>query len=145
MRDFMKYKGVHFPSWKIYKRKGVHSYYLAHEVSEKSPRNFYLYPRVSLMGGVFYEDRLHQELRLERCTCCWVQRTFLDLSNMSECSFWKVKDRAPKQWVHFLERELDKILFCTCYPLMMGRGGGFPLERCSTEHLAHIENVYKTE
>jgi len=137
----MIYKGVHFPGWKILKRKGEHNYYLSREVSPKSPYNFYLYPKASMFGGHLVVDRLHAELRYQRCTSSWHTRTFLDRHNFTECSWWKIEKRAPIEWRDFLESELDRILGCSCYPKLMGRGEGAPLQICSRDHLLSVDRA----
>jgi len=135
------YKDVHFPTWRIYKRKGEHTYYLAHEVSEKSLRNFYLYPKVSMVEGELYVDRLHEERRYESCTCAWHMRMYIDKQNLTECSWSKVWSRAPRPLAEFIEKELDRILFCSCYPQLMGRGEGAPMTRCDENHLRAVDGL----
>ena len=135
-------KDTLFIGWKIYKRHNEHFYCLGYEPSKDSIHSFYLYPKAAIHDGEFYEDRLHQQSRYTSCTSSWHKRNFLNHEIMSVCSWWNVEHRAPKEWVEFLRVELDRILFCNCFPKSMGRGSGAPFQFCDQIHLKSVDASY---
>ncbi len=140
----MFFKNTHYCGWKIYKQKLEHNYYLAYEVAPHSARNFYLYPKASFLEKNFQADTLHLESRYSCCLASWHKRSFLNLESMTECSWWKVENRAPRAWIDFLEVELERILGCSCFPQTMGRGRerGSIFMFCDRQHLLSVDRKH---
>lgn len=138
----MIFNGTHFPGWKLYKRHNEHFYCLGYEPVECSIRSFYLYPKATIHDGEFCEDRIHLHSRYTSCTASWHKRSYLNHEIMSVCSLWNVEHRAPKAWVDFIHIELERILFCNCFPESMGRGSGAPFQFCDKNHLKCVDSKH---
>lgn len=133
----MYFKDSHYKGWKFYKRQGLHNYYLAYENRTSPARNFYLTPKISFWEGQLILDRLHIENRYRSCLSSWHKRNNLSFENLTECTWWKIENRAPTEVVDFFKVELERILECPC---SLGRHSF--LHFCSPAHLLNVDRKY---